>query len=387
MFALSLYWFLYLGALGILIPFFGLYLVEGAGLSATEVGTVLATSPLVALVAPTFWGQIADRSSSRTRVLVFATLGVAASCALYGLLDGFWPLVAGNMVLAAFGTGVIPLVVSTTLAALGDDGLYRFGRIRVWGTIGFLVLVVLFPLIRRAAGPAVGLGIMFPIAAGLIAVSALVALSIADSGEPAYRPRRADWMELRRHAPFVRALAFVFLSFLFLQGPMNLFPLYLKAHGQGLDALGQMWILMLLPEIPLIAFSGAGLRRLGSRGLMAGGVAAGGLRWLLCGLVADPWVVYPAQLLHGVVVAGLSVGGSLYVEASVPARLRSTGQGLSSMAGAGVGAIFSSFSAGWLIDHAGVDAPFLIGGVGALALAALVTTILPPPSRASNIAP
>ena len=62
--ALSVYWFLYLGALGILLPFFSLYLSDNAGLTGTEVGIVVTMSPLVAMVAPTTWGRIADRSRS-----------------------------------------------------------------------------------------------------------------------------------------------------------------------------------------------------------------------------------------------------------------------------------------------------------------------------------
>lgn len=143
--ALSLYWFLYLAALGIMFPFFSLYLSDNAGLSGTEVGVVVTMSPLVALVAPTAWGRIADRSGSPTRVLAVATLGVAVFTALLAWLDGFWLLTAGAAALALFATGVIPLVISVTLSNLGENALPAFGRVRVWGTVGFLVLVVLFP--------------------------------------------------------------------------------------------------------------------------------------------------------------------------------------------------------------------------------------------------
>lgn len=391
--ALSLYWFLYLGALGILFPFFSLYLSDNAGLTATEVGTVVTMSPLVALVAPTAWGQVADRSRSRVRVLALVTLGAAVFTAALAGLRSFGSLLAGAAALALFSTGVVPLIISVTLGALGEGALYRFGLVRVWGTIGFLVLVVVFPpalhrfqaalgLMPAAGGPAEpGLAIMFLVASALMVAAVLVARVIPERGDLELRAGRGDWLELRRHAPFVRALGFSFVAYLFFQGPMSLFPLYVRARGGGLDALSHMWILMLAPEIPLVAFAGAGLRRLGPRGLLAAGVAAGGLRWLLCGAVTDLRVIYLAQLLHGVTVAGLGVGGSLYVESTVPTRLRSTGQGLNAMAGAGIGAIVSNVTAGWLIDHVSTDAPFLIGGAGALALAALTPLLLPPPSR------
>jgi PPP family 3-phenylpropionic acid transporter len=389
--ALSAYWFLYLGALGILLPFFSLYLSDNAGLSGTEVGIVVTMSPLVALVAPTTWGRIADRSRSPVRVLAMATLGAALFTAVFAALSGFWTLVAGTIALAVFSTGVIPLVISATLAALGENALYAFGRVRVWGTVGFLVVVVVFPPLLHAlagaprlarAGPSEpALWVMFPVASLLILASAMVALRIPDAPALDLPARRGSWLELRRHTPFVRLLCLSFGTYLFFQGPMSLFPLYLRGHGRGLETLSQMWIFMLLLEIPLIAFSGTGLRHLGPRGLLVAGLAAGGIRWIVCGLIDDLRVIYVVQLLHGVTVAGVGIGSALYVEASVPARLRSTGQALNATAGVGIGSILSNVAAGWLMDHQSVDAPFVVGGTGTLLLAVLVPVLLPPPRR------
>ena len=62
-------------------------------------------------------------------------------------------------------------------------------------------------------------------------------------------------------------------------------------------------------------------------------------------------------------------------------RCAPPGQALASTAGVGIGAIISNVAAGWLMDHASVDAPFLVGGTGTLLLALLVPVWLPPPRR------
>jgi hypothetical protein len=80
---------------------------------------------------------------------------------------------------------------------------------------------------------------------------------------------------------------------------------------------------MLALEIPLVAFSGATLERFGARLLLGMRAFAGGARWLVCGLAPGLVWVWPAQLLHGVVVAGLVIGAPLYVE---PQELRSMAQ-------------------------------------------------------------
>jgi MFS family permease len=54
---LSIYWFLYFTGLGIFYPFYSLYLRDNAGLSGTQVGIVMATLPLVGMVAQPLWGR------------------------------------------------------------------------------------------------------------------------------------------------------------------------------------------------------------------------------------------------------------------------------------------------------------------------------------------
>jgi PPP family 3-phenylpropionic acid transporter len=390
---MSCVWFFCLGGLGIFFPYFSLYLRENAALSGTQVGIVLAMLPLAGMLAQPFWGQLADRTGSRSRVLVLLALGAAAGYAVLGRARGFVALTLATSLLALFSTAVIPAAVSATLALAKGDRARAFGRIRVWGTIGFLLLVVGFPrlldrhqaaqgLVRAHDGPSEpGLELMFPITAALIAIGALFALALPAGGEMALRAPKGDWRRLLRHRPFVRLLAFTLVAYLFLHGPMSIFPIYVRSLGGTLDSVSEMWILMLLLEIPLVAFAGSSLARVGPRGLLAIGVVAGGLRWAVCGVADGLATIYPFQILHGVVVAGLVIGGPLYVEAVVPERLRSTGQGVLAMVGVSLGAITSHLGSGLLLEYAGPRAPYLVGGVGGLLLAALVPWILPPVAR------
>jgi hypothetical protein len=263
---------------------------------------------------------------------------------------------------------------------------------RVWGTVGFLASVVAFPraldafqaargLAPGAGGPSEpGLELMFPVTAALVLAGGLLAFALPRDGAVSLRAERGDWRGLLRHRPYVRLLLFTVGAYGCLQGPMAFFPVYVRAHGGSVDTVSELWVWMLLVEIPLVALSGAGLARLGPRGLLATGVFAGGARWLVCGLFGDTFWIHPVQLLHGAVIAGLVVGAPLYVEAAVPERLRSTAQGVLAMVGVSVGGIVSNVAAGWLMDRLGPDAPYLAGGVGALALGLLVPLVIPAPT-------
>jgi PPP family 3-phenylpropionic acid transporter len=111
------------------------------------------------------------------------------------------------------------------------------------------------------------------------------------------------------------------------------------------------------------------------------GVIAGALRWIVCGFSGDLVWIHVSSILHGVTVAGLVVGGPLYVESVVPERLRSTGQGMLAMIGFSLGGILSNVTCGWLFEHLGPRVPYMLGGVGGLVLGLLVPLLLPSPER------
>jgi PPP family 3-phenylpropionic acid transporter len=391
---MALVWFFCLGGLGIWFPYVSLYLHENAGLTGSQVGHVMALLPLVGIAAQPLWGQVADRTGSRTQVLAALALCAAAGYALVGQARGFGAIAASVALLAVFATALVPIAFSVTLAIARSPSAREVGLSRACGTLGFLLAVVAFPWVldahqaarglARTPGGLVsepGLGIMFPIAGALVAVGGLFALALRRGGAVALHARRGAWRALLRHGPYLRLLAFGLIAFLCLQGPQVFFPVFVRSHGGSIDSVSRMWILMLALEIPLIAFSGASLERVGARGLLAIGVLAGGLRWTVCGLAPDLAWVWPVQILHGVVVAGLVIGGPLYVDQAVPASLSSTGQALYATLGVSLGGITSNLGAGWLLERVSPAAPYLAGGCGALVLGVLLPLLLPPPHR------
>jgi PPP family 3-phenylpropionic acid transporter len=382
-------WFFCLGGLGVHFPYYSLYLSENAGLDAAEVGAIYAVIPLVGLCTQPFWGQVADRSGSRARVLALLALGTALGYAALYFWSGFAALLLGTALLACFSTALIPACVATTLALTRDADRHAFGLTRIWGTLGALALVVVFPPLLHAwqalrglepapGGPSEpGLEIVFLGAALMLLIGCATARCLPGASSLALRAARGDWLKLLRQAPFVRLLALALLAYLFLQGPMALLPLLVRAHGGSLDWVSWMWIAMLIAEIPVIALLGETVARIGARGLLAVGVIAGGLRWLVCGISDDLAWILAVQLLHGVTVAGLLLGAPLYADRVVPEPLRSTGQAMLAMVGVSVGGIASYLGAGSLLERLGADAPFLAGGVGALLLGAAIPLLVP----------
>ena len=394
---LTFFWFAYFGSLGIFYPYFTLYLRENAGLTGTQVGLVLAISPFIGMISQPFWGQVADRTGARTRVLAVLTFGTAFGYLGLGYAQGFWSIVLATSALAVAGTAVFPMMTSVSLAILRDAGRHAFGRVRGWGTIGYFILVLVFPWalswyqpvtaasVDSAQVSQLGLGLMFPMTAALVFVSAAVAFFLPQKGAVGLRAERGDWRELLHNTAFLRFLCFSLLAHFLMHGPMWLFPIFIRSRGGDLTTIRNIWILMLIVEIPLVFSTGSGLKRFGARGLLTVGVTVGGLRWLLSASIADPAVFFAVQALHGVMVVGLNLGSPLYLDVVAPEKLRSTAQGILSMVGSGLAGILSNMTAGWLVDHSGVNLLYLLCGIGSLTLGILSVWILPAVKRRDEV--
>ncbi|MBC8244895.1 MAG: MFS transporter [Verrucomicrobia bacterium] len=381
---LSLFWATLFGSLGIFFPYYSLYLEDDLGLSGQQIGLAMAVFHLVGLVGQPSWGYLADRTGARKTLLVVITIGMALGFVALWRVAGYAALLVASMCFAAFYTSLIPQGMALSLGVLYRSHNSHFEWVRSFGSVGFLITCFGFPLFLDGVDPrpaAGGLGLMFPCCAALILLTTGVVFLIPNQTAIREKAKPGAWRLLAADRRFRRFLLYVFLANFMLDGPMFLFPIFVKsvAPDNFLGTLKWLWLIMLLPEIVAIALAGHIRRRIGVRALMFYGLAAGGLKWLACGLLGDvPFVLHASMLLHSVYVVGALVAMPLCVNYLVPTELRSTGQGLATMVSSSLGGgICSNFAAGWLIDHVGPAAPQLYGGIGALLLLLVAPLLVP----------
>src|SRR5512147_781978 len=134
------FYFFYFAYLGAFAPFFSLYL-KSLGISPVEIGVLMSLPQLSRIVAPHVWGWLADRGTGRLHVARLA--GAAGTLSFLGVFagSGFVLLFTVLLTMTFFWSAALPLVEATTLSHLGEETA-RYGRIRVWGSIGFIVAVV-----------------------------------------------------------------------------------------------------------------------------------------------------------------------------------------------------------------------------------------------------
>lgn len=361
---LSGLYFFYFAVLGALIPYLALYLDE-RGYSAREIGILFAIKVSARVLAPNLVAWYADRSGQRMRLVRLAAgLAVIAFTGMY-LVDGFG---ATALVLGLWAFCFSAMLPQFEATALNHLGARQYGRVRVWGSVGFIVAVVALGALLGRYGTTV----LLPALSVLLVGSALCALAVPDRDHPhAAAAGEGLWAVLRR--PEVMALFAVGLFAQFAHGPYySFFSLYLEGLGYSRATIGQMWALGVVAEVVVFLGMARLLARVGPQTLLVWSLALAVLRWVLLVMFADRIAVLAfAQVLHlasfGVFHA-VSIG---FVHRYFPGRLQGRGQALFSSLTFGAGSALGSLAAGFIWDGVAPAAVF-VAAAAASATALLV---------------
>lgn len=360
---------------GIKSPFWPVWLA-GRGLGAREIAGLLAASIWINVATTPALGALADRLGRRRAIMIglcaVAILGYAGLWNAYS----FGVLLVLTLVTATAQTALMPLGDSLTLAAVRERGI-DYGRVRVWGSVSFIVAAIASGAVLSRA-PAGGEGGNAVLALVLIASFLLFAacLAIPAAGGDA-RPysRRGSLGALARDTRFWKFVAVAAALQASHQVYYGFGTLYWRSAGFSDAVIGVLWAEGVVAEIVLFWQGTRLLARVGPLGLMIAGGAAGVLRWSLMGLAPGLPAAFVLQLLHALTFGATHLGAMSYLSRTVPPGAAASAQALYSGASSGFGSGFVMLGAGALYaEFAGGAYLFMtllsaLGLVGALALA------------------
>lgn len=323
------------GSVGAIYPFLALEL-KAAGIGGTVLFLALVSAPILRLLAGPAWGWLADRLGA-VRGPLWAAAGLAlAGVALILGVDG--PLIlAGTVLLAVGRAGATPLVEAAALDAVERD-TGRYGGVRRWGSLGFMLAVILAGVGRDATG-------WSPLWIGLGCSGAFVAMTFTlprVQAAPSPTGLGRDWWALVRDPGVLVVLAISALHF----GGVVLYDAFFAVHLESLG-LGTSWLgltvgLGITTEIVVLSVGGWLLRRLGSHWLLVAAVAIHIPRWLLTALGTDVLTLVPIQAVHGFAFGGYWLASIALLTRRAPERLNGSVQGLLAASAGGIGALIGN---------------------------------------------
>ncbi|MDH5545358.1 MAG: MFS transporter [Gammaproteobacteria bacterium] len=363
---LSGFYLVYFAGLGALMPYWGLYL-SSLGFSAVEIGELIAVIMATKIVAPNIWGWLADRSGRHMQLIRITSLFSALCFAGVYVDSSYGWMLFVMLVFSFFWNANLPQFEANTLAYLGQD-THRYSGIRLWGSIGFILSVVVLGSVTEQYGSE---WVPSTVLVLLISVWAL-SLFTPQAASPEHHDGAGFLSVIRQ--PTVIALFVVCFLLQASHGPYYAFyTLYMEVHHYSRSTIGLYWAVGVVAEIIVFMLMHRLMPRFGARNLLMWALLLSALRWLLIGVYVESHAIMLfAQTLHAASFGIYHAVAIHLVHGFFPGRLMGRGQALYSSISFGAGGAVGSLVGGYLWDGAGAMWTYTFSSILCL-IAAVIT--------------
>ncbi|MDX8379616.1 MAG: MFS transporter [Gallionella sp.] len=355
------FYFFYYAFIGMFAPYWSLYL-KSLHFNAIEIATLMSVQPVMRMLAPSLWGWLADRSGKRLQVV---QLAAALSTVFYlgvFMTTHFWGMLSVLGLMSFFWSASMPLVEATTLSYLGKHTA-RYGRLRSWGSVGFIVAVV-------------GLGFAFDhiaiawlLWAGLICELGIVLFSHQLPSTPVLT-HHTDHQSIKQLVMQPRVMALFGACFLMsaAHGPYyTFFSIYLVEHGYAKSAVGELWALGVICEIAVFFWMPKLTQRYGLRHILWVSFALAVGRFMLIAWGVDfLLLLLIAQMLHAATFGAYHAASVGLVHELFQGRHQSKGQALFGSLTYGAGGVLGGLASGPIWQHFGAGVLYSCSAMMAL---------------------
>ena len=352
-------YFLYFGVLGIFLPFFNLYCYH-LGFSGFRIGILSAVRSVALVLFPLIWGALADRLNARRPIYILCCFCSALIWMLYLFTVDFWPMLAITIFYGMFFSPIISFLEAFTMDILGKEKK-SYGRIRVWGSISFIVVVL-------ALGKIIDLYSVEMIVVLILAGSLM--LSVISTQIPGIQIAKKK--RLSRDAKSLldrHVLVFLFCSFLMLVSHgayYGFFSIHLESLGFGSTFIGLTWALASAAEILVMLRSDQIFNRFSIKAVLIFSFMVAALRWFILFFVQSAAAILLSQVLHAVTYGTFHIASILYIDRLAPDKAKTLGQAVNNGTSYGLGLMVGFFFNGYLYEITGSFALFMISSLIAL---------------------
>lgn len=363
----ALFYALYFALLGCIAPFWGLYL-QHLEFSAKDIGLLMGMFGVVRILAPNIWAAQARHFNSTLHMIRLAGLLTVVSFTLIFIArDLVWVAV----VMVAYGffwAAMLPQYEALCMESLGNQ-LDRYSRVRLWGSLGFVITVGVLGAVFDQWG-IVLLPVIMWILMLLITVNAwLVSQDKRPKEQVLGQASFLSLLTSKAVIGFIVVNIFLQISF----GPYyTFFSIFLESAGYSASLIGVFWAIGVIAEVILFWQFGRIMHLMSWRTWIAVSLIVTGIRWALTGyLLHSIWTLILLQTLHAFSFAAMHAVSMRYIQSLFPGSLQARGQALYSSVSFGLGGAIGAFASGLLWESLGGTLVFLLAGLVSM-LAAVI---------------
>jgi len=348
----------YFGFIGLFSPYAPLW-YQSLGYSTFAIGALTSMQSATRIFAPYAWGWSADHRGRREPLLRLAIGGALVSSLGFFLFRDYAGIAVVTVVLMLCTAGVVPIseaLLAQHVSHQGQVDIGRYGRIRLWGSVGFVVVGTVSGFVLERAGVE-----RFPLlCTGVLALLLLAAYQLPQPSEAAATETVVKGALAVLREPVVAwFFAGTFLTVLAHTSLYAFYSLYLASLGYGKGAIGVLWSLAVAVEVGWFAFQGRWVQRLPVHGWLALAAAVSAVRFAaIAAFASEVAVLVVAQVLHALTFAAQHSACIAVISRHFPGRLRSRGQALYTVLGYGASGVLGGIAGGALSERFGFPSVF-----------------------------
>ena len=345
--AFGSFFFLYFAYVGLVSPYASLFFLE-RGFSVIEIAVLMSMLQITRIVGPFSWGWLSDYLSDRINIIRFCACLAAVTFLCIFFLQSYIAFFIWMFVLHTILSSLMPLGESATVHALFKDNSFdkRYGRLRLWGSIGFIVMVLFAgELFQRK-----GIELYSVVGAVVLVMLALVTFRLH---EPKMERRKMVKGELLivLFNPDVRWFLLSGFFMIFAHAALYVFfSLYLADLGYDKFQIGLFWALGVAAEVIFFYFQSKVLSRLDAEVVLQIAFGIGVFRFILIAFFPVTWVLILAQLMHAATFGAHHSAATKLLQRWFTGPLQARGQALMATVSYGLGGTLGGLVAGWLWD-------------------------------------
>jgi len=345
--AFGSFFFLYFAYVGLVSPYASLFFLD-RGFNVIEIAVLMSMLQITRIVGPFSWGWLSDYLSNRVGIIRFCACLAALVFVCIFFLNSYMAFFVWMFVLHTILSSLMPLGESATVHALFKDNSFdkRYGRLRLWGSIGFIAMVLVAGELFQRKGIE-----LYPIV-GMIVLS-LLALITFLLHEPKMERRKMVKGELLvvLFNPDVRWFLLSGFFMIFAHAALYVFySLYLSNLGYNKFQIGLFWALGVFAEVIFFYFQSKVLSRLDAEVVLQASFGVGVVRFALIALYPLTPVLIFAQILHAGTFAAHHSAATKLLQRWFTGPLQARGQALMATISYGLGGTLGGLCAGWIWD-------------------------------------
>ena len=358
---LSRFYFFYYFFVGSFVPYWGIYL-QSENFSPSSIGILLSLFQISRIVAPNFWGWLADHTGHRVKwIKLTSFLGLIGFIGIFWAKGFFWIFLV-MLALSLFTSSTLPLAESLTLAHLATtDGHYS--RIRLWGSIGFIVASLFLGYLIDFQGINILLWVL------LIAQAIIFFLSntIPETQDIQHKTNDLSIWKIIK-TPSVIALLLGCTLMVSAHGVLyNFYSIYLKDHGYSSGTIGWLWAVGVICEILIFMAMPKILRRYSLKAILLMSLFLGVIRFILIGASPDHlYLLFMAQMFHAATFGSFHAASIEVIAYYFKGRNQTRGQAIYNSVAYGIGGTIGGLGGGYLIQYLGGQLGFMIAAISPL---------------------